>query len=96
MTVLSNTEDKFIENIPEMREVVIPEEPTTLKESTLSKYDGLTENQILKVNIIEETCENKTFEVEMMAGESTAKIYAEKCANSVSKMIEGYRNENNP
>jgi len=61
-----------------------------------SKYDGLTENQILKVKIIEESCASKTKEAEVTVGATFAKDYEEKCEDSVLKMIEGYKKDNSP
>ena len=65
-------------------------------EKTPTRYEGLTENQVLKVKLIEDECRSKTMEVDMMAGETTAEIYAKKCEQNVIKMIEGYRSQNNP
>jgi len=74
--------------------LVIPDENNS--GDTISKYDGLTEEQILKVTIIEDNCASKTLEVEAEAGKTVAKIYAEKCEKTVIEKIEGYRNQNNP
>ena len=45
----------------------------------------------MKVKMIEESCESKTFEVEILAGKTQSEYYAKKCEQSVLKMIEGYR-----
>jgi len=60
-------------------------------ESENDRYYGLTENQKMKVKIIEESCDSKTFEVEMLAGKTQSEYYAKKCEQSVLKMIDGYR-----
>lgn len=60
-------------------------------ETVNDRYYGLTENQIMKVKMIEETCELKTFEIEISKGKTLSEYYAKKCEQSVLKTIEGYR-----
>lgn len=60
-------------------------------ETVNDRYYGLTENQIMKVKMIEESCELKTFEIEISKGKTLSEYYAKKCEQSVLKTIEGYR-----
>ena len=55
------------------------------------KYDGLTESQKMKVKMVEEECDSKTAQIYFLAGETQSEYYAEKCEQSVLKMIEGYK-----
>ena len=92
--------EKEIQNSPEnmnkpTKVVTNPIDKSTVADMP-SKYEGLTSVQIRNVKIIEDSCKLKTDEVELLHGETTANIYAQKCEGSVTKMIDGYKNKNKP
>jgi len=60
-----------------------------------SRYDGLTEEQKTKMRILEETCEQKTAEVEFFAGKEASKLYAQECKRSIEKTIQSWKEDQN-
>ena len=60
-------------------------------ETVNDRYYGLTENQIMIVKMIEESCDRTTAEVSVMSGKTASEYYAEKCEQKVLSTIEGYK-----
>jgi hypothetical protein len=73
-----------------VRDKIIPDEVIDV-ELVNDRYYGLTENQIMHVKMIEESCDTKTFEVELFSGKTASELYAQKCDEAVLNKIEGYR-----
>jgi len=66
------------------------------EDKTPAKYEGLTQNQITKVRIIEDTCKNEAEMVYLEAGAAVEEIFSKKCNEGISKMIQGFQKNNSP
>lgn len=60
----------------------------------ISKYEGLTEEQIRSIKLISEACSNKVTEAEVLYGEERGRLVQEQCDRAVGNRIADYKAKN--